>query len=163
MLRRRQIHVAPFRAAACGLALGTAVAGGLAMNADAAPRHTAKTLVVSAVQNSTLGTILVSGRAVYALNNKTDCTGACLKIWPQVLLPKGAKKPTAGSGVSAAKLGTVRRNGRLQVTYSGKPLFYFYADRAGQVLGNAVTDRWGTWSAIVIAAPQLLSEHTATT
>jgi len=61
-------------------------------------------------------------------------------------------KATAGTGVSASKLGTVKRSGgALQVTYSGKPLYWFSGDTgAGQVHGN-VTDTWGKWSDVVTA------------
>ena len=39
-----------------------------------------------------------------------------------------------------------RSGGTLQVTYSGKPLYWFSGDNAaGQVNGN-VTDTWGKWS-----------------
>jgi hypothetical protein len=52
-----------------------------------------------------------------------DGEGArCLKVWPELLMPKGVKKPTAGAGVNAAQLGTVTRRGHtLQVTSSGAP------------------------------------------
>lgn len=44
-----------------------------------------------------------------------------------------------------------RSGGTLQVTYSGKPLYWFSGDKAmGQVNGN-VTDTWGKWSSIVTA------------
>jgi predicted lipoprotein with Yx(FWY)xxD motif len=82
----------------------------------------------------------------------TPCTAQCLKIWPEALLPKGATKAKAGAGVNAAKLGTVKRaHGALQVTYAGKPLYWFSGDTAaGQVNGN-VTDTWGKWSVAVTA------------
>ena len=58
-------------------------------------------------------------------------------------------KAKAGSGVNASKLGTVKRNGVVQVTYGGKPLYFFVGDtKAGQVNGN-VTDTWGKWTAVV--------------
>jgi hypothetical protein len=61
---------------------------------------------------------------------------------------------TAGPGVNAAKLGTVPRSGgALQVTYGGKPLYYFFKDtRPGQVGGN-LTDIWGKWSVVVTVKP----------
>jgi predicted lipoprotein with Yx(FWY)xxD motif len=45
------------------------------------------------------------------------------------VLPKGVKKATAGSGVSASKLGTKTISGGVrQVTYGGKPLYWFSGD-----------------------------------
>ena len=86
--------------------------------------------------------------------SKTPCSTACLKIWPALKLPQGAKKATAGKGVSASKLGTVKMsNGALQVTYGGKRLYYFVGDSAaGQVHGN-VTDVWGKWTDVVTVKP----------
>ena len=105
--------------------------------------------------NAHLGTILVSGNAVYTLRaSKVPCGTECLKIWPEVLLPKGVTTTTAGPGVKATSLGTVTRGGgALQVTYRGKPLYYFFKDtRAGQVGGN-LTDKWGKWSVVVTVKP----------
>ncbi len=121
--------------------------------AGATSTHNVKHLVVSSTQNSTYGTILVSGKTVYTLEaSKVACTARCLKVWPELLLPKGVKKPTAGAGVSAANLGTVRRRGHaLQVTYTGKPLHWFVGDSVpGQANGN-ITDKWGKWSVVVLA------------
>ena len=111
----------------------------------------ATSVVVSTTKDATLGTILVSGKTVYTLKaSKTPCSSQCLKFWPALMLPKGMTKVTAGTGVNASKLGTVKRSGgALQVTYSGKPLYWFAGDTgAGQVNGN-VTDTWGKWSVVV--------------
>jgi predicted lipoprotein with Yx(FWY)xxD motif len=128
--------------------------GGLSASTVAAGTAGAATkVVVSTAKNATLGTILVSGKTLYTLKaSKTPCTAQCLSIWPELVLPKGVKKATAGAGVNAAKLGTVRRaGGVLQVTYGGKALYWFSGDsRAGQVNGN-VTDTWGKWSDVVTA------------
>jgi predicted lipoprotein with Yx(FWY)xxD motif len=126
---------------------------GLAMAEGAASAATK--VVVSTTKNQKLGTILVSGKTVYTLKpSKTACSTACLKVWPALTLPKGTTKATAGKGVTASKLGTFKRsNGTLQVTYGGKPLYFFIADRsAGQVHGN-LTDTWGKWSVVVTAKP----------
>src|SRR5580693_4960857 len=140
-----------------GRIAGAAVAlGGLSGLVLAEGAASAATnVVVSTTKNAKLGTILVSGKTVYTLKaSKTPCSTACLKIWPALKLPQGVKKATAGKGVSAAKLGTVKmKNGALQVTYAGKPLYFFVGDSAsGQVHGN-VTDTWGKWSAVVTAKP----------
>jgi predicted lipoprotein with Yx(FWY)xxD motif len=139
------------RMAGIGLALGALSASILAQaGADAS-----SSVVVSTTKTSAHGTILESGKTVYTLKaSKTPCTAQCLKIWPAVMLPKGVTKATAGTGVSASKLGTVKRSGgALQVTYSGKPLYFFVGDTvAGQVNGD-ITDLWGKWSDVVTGKP----------
>jgi predicted lipoprotein with Yx(FWY)xxD motif len=100
-----------------------------------------------------VGTYLVSGKTVYTLQpSSTPCTAQCLTAWPPVTLPAGVTKVKAGPGVNAAKLGTKKTtSGALQVTYGGKPLYFFVGDKgAGQVNGN-VTDTFGKWSDVVTA------------
>src|ERR1700744_449131 len=125
--------------------------GGISLSVLASSEAGAASAVtVSSTKNAKLGTILVSGKTLYTLKpGSTPCTAACLKVWPALVLPAGVTKAKAGSGVSASKLGTVKRNGVVQVTYGGKPLYFFVGDTAtGQVNGN-VTDTWGKWSAVV--------------
>jgi predicted lipoprotein with Yx(FWY)xxD motif len=145
--RRNSVgRVAAAVVAAGGVAASLFAAG--VAPAAAATSHGAKGVVISALKTKKYGTVLVSGDTLYTLKpSKTPCAAACQKVWPEVLLPKGVAKATAGPGVSAAKLGTVKgAGGALQVTYGGKPLFWFIGDKApGQVNGN-VTDVWGTWS-----------------
>jgi predicted lipoprotein with Yx(FWY)xxD motif len=107
-------------------------------------------VTVSTTKNAKVGTVLASGKTLYTLKpSSTACTAACLKIWPALVVPAGVTKAKAASGVSASKLGTVKRNGVVQVTYGGKPLYYFSGDtKTGQVNGN-VTDTWGKWTAVV--------------
>jgi predicted lipoprotein with Yx(FWY)xxD motif len=145
------------------LAVSTAGAAGAATN------RSAKAVVVATVKSAKFGKVLASGKTLYTLKaSSTPCTSACLKVWPELVLPKGVKKATAGSGVKASKLGSVARAGGVrQVTYGGKPLYWFVGDTAnGQVNGN-VTDEWGTWSAVVTAKPAASasssSSSTATT
>ena len=103
--------VAGFHVAAAPLIAAALLAvGGLSSLTDppdgagAASTHRAKHLVVSTDQNPMYGTIiLVSGRTAYTLEaSKVACTARCLKVWPEVLLPRGVTKPTAGAGVSAS-------------------------------------------------------------
>ena len=62
-----------------------------------------------------VGTVLVdsSGLTLYALASESGgtimCTDSCATTWPPVLLPAGVSSATAGSGVSASKLGTISR------------------------------------------------------
>jgi predicted lipoprotein with Yx(FWY)xxD motif len=133
---------------AAALIIGGLASLPLAGSAAAASSHK---VVLSTAKNHKYGTILVSGKTLYTVTpSSTACTAQCIKIWPELTLPKGVKKATAGSGVSASKLGTVKRSGGvLQVTYGGKPLYRFVGDTAsGQASGN-VTDTWGKWSVVV--------------
>jgi predicted lipoprotein with Yx(FWY)xxD motif len=138
-----------------GMALAVCGLAATATTAAAGTAGAATSSVVSTTHTSKLGTFLVSGKTVYTLMPSTvACKASCLKVWPEVLLPKGVTKPTAGSGVNAAKLGTVKRSGGTrQLTYSGKPLYWFVGDTGpGQVHGD-VTDTWGKWSVVVTAKP----------
>ena len=127
--------------------------------------HASAGLTITTFKSTTYGTVLVSGTTVYTLKaSSVACTAKCLKVWPEVLLPKGVTKATAGHGVSAAKLGTVSRaGGRLQVTYGGAALYWFSKDLApGQIKGS-VTDTWGKWTVVVTLKPSGGATTTTTT
>jgi predicted lipoprotein with Yx(FWY)xxD motif len=156
-MRQTKQHRRTIRRVRVGLITGAIVAvGGLSASAVAVGTAGAATAtLISTTKNAKLGTVLVSGKTVYTLKpSATSCGTKCLKVWPAVVLPKGVTKAKAGTGVNAAKLGTVKlSNGTLQVTYGGKKLYKFVGDTAaGQVHGN-VTDMWGKWTAVVTAKP----------
>jgi predicted lipoprotein with Yx(FWY)xxD motif len=74
---------------------------------------------------------------------KSTCYGACAAAWP-VYLSKG--KVTAMRGVKQSLIGTVRRrNGRLQVTYNGWPLYYYAHEGPRQVKCQNVNEFGGLW------------------
>ena len=108
------------------LATAVLVTGGLAAaigvtEASGAQHAHAKSVVISTYKSAKLGTILVDGKTLYTLKpNANACTATCHKFWIEVLLPKGVTRATAGTGVSAAKLGTVKVAGGLQVTYGAQ-------------------------------------------
>jgi len=78
--------------------------------------------------------------------NKPRCYGECAKDWPPVLT-KGA--PVAGEGVRKRLLGrTTRRNGKKQVTYDGKPLYYYAHEGPDEVLCHDVFLNGGYWWAV---------------
>src|SRR5262249_35345473 len=71
------------------------------------------------------------------------CYGVCATAWPP-LLTTGA--PLAGSGVDAKLLGsTKRKDGSLQVTYGGHPLYYYSADKIGQIMCPHANMHGGLW------------------
>ena len=87
------------------------------------------------------------GQAFYLFDKekrgKSECYGACAKAWPPVLT-KG--EPRAGTGARKGLLGTVeRRDGKLQVTYKGRPMYYYEHDGPGRVLCHNVDEFGGLW------------------
>ena len=115
-----------------------------APRADASARGTAIT-----VRNSEFGRMLFNTKrqAIYIFQldrrNRTNCYGECARLWPPVYT-KG--KPRALNGVKASLLGTIkRRGGRLQVTYAGKPLYYYDHEGPGEVRCHNVFLNGGLW------------------
>ena len=103
------------------------------------------------VRGSAYGRVLFDGRgfALYAFTRdpkggKSRCYGACAAAWPPYLA-KGALR--AAKGVNRRLIGTTkRRDGRVQVTYAGRPLYYYVGDtKAGQIRCQNVTEFGGTW------------------
>jgi predicted lipoprotein with Yx(FWY)xxD motif len=119
----------------------TALATVLVLAGVAAP---AATKAVS-VRSSSYGQILFDQRgfALYAFTRdrgaKSLCTGACAKAWPPYVVSRAPAK--------TALVGTIRRaDGRLQVTYRGRPLYFYIGDRKpGQVFCRNVTEFGGVW------------------
>ncbi len=147
---------------------------GVAMAASSSPSANG---TVKTVKSKAFGKILVSakGRTLYRYTvdrkNTNRCTSdpACSKYWPPLLVKAGVK-PTAGTGVKAAMLGTIKaKNGMRQVTYAGWPLYTFIGDSAaGQTKGQAFEKDWyvvNTSGALVkhaTAAPAPTSTSTST-
>ncbi len=104
------------------------------------------------LRDSQFGPVLFGGRAraLYLFTRDREgqsrCYGDCATAWPP-FLARG--RPRAGEGVKQSLLGTVRRrNGTRQVTYRGKPLYFYVDDPRGQVLCNDVTEFGGVWFAL---------------
>jgi predicted lipoprotein with Yx(FWY)xxD motif len=103
-----------------------------------------------AVKSSAYGRVLFDGRGyvLYAFTRdakgRSACYGACARAWP-VYSAKGALNP--GTGVKSSLLGTTkRRDGRRQVTYAGRPLYYFVGDaKPGQIRCQNAAEFGGTW------------------
>jgi predicted lipoprotein with Yx(FWY)xxD motif len=102
------------------------------------------------VRNSAYGKILFDGRGfvLYAFTKdargRSNCFGECARAWPPYIA-KGALK--AGSGLDQAKLGTTKRpDGSRQVTYGGRPLYYYVGDGSpGEIRCQNVYEYGGTW------------------
>jgi predicted lipoprotein with Yx(FWY)xxD motif len=105
------------------------------------------------VKASSFGRILFDGRGYVLYGFTRDphgtsvCSGACARAWPPYIVKS---RPHVGGGVSARRLGTTKRpNGSLQVTYAGRPLYYYVGDRKpGQILCQNVKEFGGFWRVV---------------
>ena len=116
--------------------------------ANAAPQSN----VTLTATKSRYGTVLFDGkgRVLYGFTRDkrggpSRCYGACAAAWPVYFKPGG--KLTAGKGVRPKLLGTVKRkDGRLQITYNGWPLYYYVRDRSpGAISCQNVNEFGGLW------------------
>lgn len=96
------------------------------------------------------GTVLfdANGQVVYLFENdrrnRSNCTSDdCVEAWPPVLT---RQPPSAGVGVDARLLGTIRRGGGgLQVTYDGRPLYFYEHEQPGEIKCHNVELNGGLW------------------
>jgi predicted lipoprotein with Yx(FWY)xxD motif len=110
-------------------------------------------MTVSASEIPELGMVLVDseGFTVYSFakdkGTTSSCYGACAEAWPPVI---ATGKPAAGEGATSSDLGTTKRkDGTLQVTYAGHPLYTFVDDQSpGEANGNGSTAFGGEWNAL---------------
>jgi len=77
----------------------------------------------------------------------SECYGQCASYWPP-LLTSGT--PKASGLVKASLLGTTKRkDGKLQVTYKGHPLYTYVGDKkAGQTSGEGSNAAGAKWYAL---------------
>ncbi len=107
---------------------------------------------LSVSRKADVGEYLVAGNGftLYTFAQDTGgsstCNGDCAAKWPPLL---GSYNLPSGVGGS---LGTVARNdGQRQVTYDGKPLYYFAGDKApGDTNGHGVGSVWFAAKAVVV-------------
>jgi predicted lipoprotein with Yx(FWY)xxD motif len=130
--------------AGVALAAASLAAASLAPAAGTAPRPTVK------AGSSQYGRMVFDGRgfALYAFTRDgrgpSRCYGACAKAWPPYVVTGTLR---AGTGTKRSLLGTVRRrDGRRQLTYAGRPLYYYIGEkRPGPVLCQNVREYGGLW------------------
>jgi predicted lipoprotein with Yx(FWY)xxD motif len=109
--------------------------------------------IVSAAKVGDLGTILVDsdGLTLYDFHkdkgSKSACYGACAGTWPP-LLTEG--NPQAQGPADRSMLGTTKRkDGTVQVTYNGWPLYTYAGDqKPGEANGNDIDQFGAEWYAL---------------
>ncbi|MDX6609551.1 MAG: hypothetical protein QOF85_1476 [Solirubrobacterales bacterium] len=110
--------------------------------------------IVSVATVPKLGKVIVDskGFTLYDFHKdkggKSSCYGACAQVWPP-LISEG--KPQVGEGAMASKLGTTKRkDGTLQVTYAGWPLYTYVEDKKpGDTKGNDFSSFGAQWYALL--------------
>ena len=114
---------------------------------EVARKHTRVVL-----RSSDFGRMLFDSKrqAIYVFQrdrkDKSNCYGECAEAWPPVFTEG---RPRAGKGVSNSRLGTItRRDGRRQVTYAGRPLYYYAHEGPGEVECHNVYLNGGFWWAV---------------
>jgi predicted lipoprotein with Yx(FWY)xxD motif len=148
-MKRLLIPITGVAAVAAVVALIVAIASGSSSHSTgrAAAKPTGSSIKL---RSARLGRFLTDagGRTLYLFEadkpNKSNCTSACLSLWPAYT---ATTTPTAGPGVTAAKIGTIRAaGGKRQVTYAGHPLYYYAPDRKpGDTTGQGLDQFGAEW------------------
>ena len=138
--RPRTVRLRVVATVVVGVALAALVA-----SAQAAPGTAARLSVHSTEYGKAL--FGPSGKVVYVFGadhgSTSRCYGVCAAAWPPLLTTAA---PLAGPGVETKLLGTTKRkNGTLQVTYNGHPLYYYSADKVGKVMCQHANMHGGLW------------------
>lgn len=124
---------------------------------------------VSLAQSETRGSYMVGadGMTLYTFPanslNKSVCNGKCAEAWPPLLVDSAdaVKADEAIPGVFGT---TTRDDGKLQVTYNGQPLYYWYQDeKAGDMTGDRVGHIWWIVPPATVAAIKLPTVGTVLT
>jgi predicted lipoprotein with Yx(FWY)xxD motif len=104
------------------------------------------------LRQTAFGEILVNGqgRTLYRFSEDgrrlSRCGGGCARTWPPFITPG---RPRLGAGVMEGLVGTIRRpNGKLQVTYRGRPVYFYAHEGPRQVLCHNVTEFGGLWKVV---------------
>jgi predicted lipoprotein with Yx(FWY)xxD motif len=125
----------------------------VALPASAHRAHSSATRAKLEVRKGKLGRQIVTGKGLTLYlfekdkNGKSACSGTCAKEWPPLIT---SGKPSAGAGVAASKIGTTKRkDGSLQATYGGHPLYRYNDDhKAGQAEGEGSRAFGAEWYAV---------------
>jgi hypothetical protein len=88
----------------------------------------------------------------------SNCYERCAEVWPPFVV---STNKIRAEDVDKDLIGMIeRKDGQLQVTYDGRPLYYYIKDqkRPGSTKGHAVHDDFGEWYLVApsgkkVAAP----------
>jgi predicted lipoprotein with Yx(FWY)xxD motif len=158
MTKSKLFALAPVAAAI--LIAGCGGSGSSTASTKTSSTKTSSTGATVALAHSKFGNILVDakGRTLYLFaadkSTSSTCYGGCASLWPPLTV-SGA--PKAGAQIKGSLLGTTKRkDGKVEVTYGGHPLYYFVSDRKpGQTTGQGVNQFGGPWWVISAAGKEI--------
>jgi predicted lipoprotein with Yx(FWY)xxD motif len=109
--------------------------------------------VVKVMNTPGLGKVIVDSKGMTLYDFHKDkgttsaCYGGCASAWPPLLT---SGEPKAMGGAQQSLLGTTKRkDGTLQVTYKGHPVYGFVEDKKpGETNGNDVSAFGAEWYAL---------------
>jgi predicted lipoprotein with Yx(FWY)xxD motif len=159
---KKVVFALALAAVAATLVIAGCGGGGSSSSSSAAGGGSGTEGTIGSTEIEGLGSVLVDaeGMTVYDFTvdegMKSNCYGGCEAAWPPVTT---TGKPTAGAGAMASALGTTKRkDGTLQVTYNGHPLYTFTGDEGpGEANGNEVE---GTWFVLDEAGAEVKGQAT---
>jgi predicted lipoprotein with Yx(FWY)xxD motif len=107
-----------------------------------------QTVALSINADATLGQFLVAanGKTVYTYDGDqagvSNCNSSCADTWPPYTVSSAAS--IKGASNLTGTVGTITRdNGSIQVTYNGKPLYFYSKDTAaGKAAGQGSGGVW---------------------
>jgi len=136
-------------------ALAAGVGGAAVASADAGvPTAHAGRATEVVLRHTGIGTILTtsSGFTLYEFTRDRSGEDSCMKVhgcpkvWPAL---ETSGQPTAGSGVKASLLSSIRiSGGARQVTYAGHALYTYSQDSAGSTAYVGFNAFGGNWYAL---------------
>jgi predicted lipoprotein with Yx(FWY)xxD motif len=134
---------------ACSTGATTAPSVAAPTTAASASAAAAAGGTINVANHADLGKYLTGpdGKTLYIFTNDTaanasTCVDACATTWPPLMATGGAA-PAAGTGVTGTLATFARADGSMQVSYNGKPLYYYAKDtKAGDTTGQGVGGKW---------------------
>lgn len=119
-----------------------------------APKPKGEVAVVKVMNTPDLGKVIVDSKGMTLYDFHKDkgktsaCYGECAVAWPPLLT---SAAPKAAGGAQQSLLGTTKRkDGTVQVTYAGHPVYGFVADKKpGETNGNDFKGFGAEWYALM--------------
>src|SRR5215471_18660424 len=146
----------PATAAAIVLLAACGSSGSGGTNTSAPAGGSGSTSVVVKVAKTGAGSVLTNaaGFTLYTFQadkgTTSTCYGACAQFWPPVI---GTAHMASGQNISGHFGTTTRKDGKVQVTYNGHPLYTYAGDtQPGQTAGNGINQDGGIWNVITTSA-----------